>query len=248
MAERRMFAKTIIDSDAFLDMPVATQCLYFHLGMRADDDGVIANPKSIMRMCGAREDDMNLLIAKKFILVINNQIIVIKHWKINNYIQKDRYKQSNYHELISQLSLDENNAYTMNEKNDVYIVDTQVSIGKDRIDNNSITNINITNTCDLVSQKPNENAVISLILNNKNYFNIYQNDIDYYQDLYPAVPILIELKQMKGWLDSNPSNRKTEKGIKAFITRWLSRKQDKAPRVQQKDNYSSDGFEGFEML
>ncbi|MBO5712151.1 MAG: replisome organizer, partial [Acholeplasmatales bacterium] len=177
MAERRMFAKTIIDSDAFLDMPVATQCLYFHLGMRADDDGVIANPKSIMRICGAREDDMNLLIAKKFILVINNQIIVIKHWKINNYIQKDRYKQSNYYELISQLSLDENNAYTMRENNDVYIMDTQVSIGKDSIDNICITNINITNTSELVSLTPNENALISLILNNKKYFNIFQKDI-----------------------------------------------------------------------
>jgi hypothetical protein len=242
-----MFAKTIIDSDAFLDMPVATQCLYFHLGMRADDDGVIANPKSIMRMCGAREDDMNLLIAKKFILVINNQIIVIKHWKINNYIQKDRYKQSNYHELISQLSLDENNAYTMNEKSDVYIMDTQVSIGKDSIDNICITNINITNTSELVSLTPNENALISLILNNKKYFNIFQKDIDYYQDLYPAVNVLQELKLMKGWLDSNPSNRKTEKGIKSFITRWLAKKQDKAPRVQN-NNTSRNGFEGVTML
>ena len=138
MAERRMFARTIIDSDAFLDMPTATQCLYFHLGMRADDDGVVNNPKSIMRICGARDDDMNLLIAKKFILVLDNQIIVIKHWKINNYIQKDRYKASKYTELINEkLICDTNGAYSISDTKciqDVYEVDTQVSIGKYSID------------------------------------------------------------------------------------------------------------------
>ena len=138
MAERRMFARTIIDSDAFLDMPTATQCLYFHLGMRADDDGVVNNPKSIMRICGARDDDMNLLIAKKFILVLENQIIVIKHWKINNYIQKDRYKASKYTDLINEkLICDTNGAYTTSDTKciqDVYEVDTQVSIGKYSID------------------------------------------------------------------------------------------------------------------
>ena len=133
-----MFARTIIDSDAFLDMPTATQCLYFHLGMRADDDGVVNNPKSIMRICGARDDDMNLLIAKKFILVLENQIIVIKHWKINNYIQKDRYKASKYTDLINEkLICDTNGAYTTSDTKciqDVYEVDTQVSIGKYSID------------------------------------------------------------------------------------------------------------------
>ena len=143
MAERRMFARTIIDSDAFLDMPTATQCLYFHLGMRADDDGVVNNPKSIMRICGARDDDMNLLIAKKFILVLDNQIIVIKHWKINNYIQKDRYKASKYTELINEkLICDTNGAYSISDTKciqDVYEVDTQVSIGKYSIDKNNNT-------------------------------------------------------------------------------------------------------------
>lgn len=137
MAERRMFAKTIIDSDAFLDMPISSQNLYFHLGMRADDDGVINNPKSIMRLCGAKDVDMNLLINKKFVLLLDEAIIVIKHWKINNYIQKDRYKPSKYLDLINSLSLDENGAYTDKNQQCIhngYIVDTQVSIGKDSID------------------------------------------------------------------------------------------------------------------
>ena len=96
MAERRMFAKTIIDSDAFLDMPLSAQSLYFHLAMRADDDGFINNPKKIQRMIGASEDDCKLLIAKKFVLVFDTGVIVIRHWKLHNYIQKDRYKPTIY--------------------------------------------------------------------------------------------------------------------------------------------------------
>lgn len=130
MAERRMFAKSIIDSDAFVEMPMSTQCLYFHLGMKADDDGVVNNPKSIMRMIGAKEDDMNVLIAKKFVLVLDNQVIVIKHWKINNYIQNDRYVPSKYKHLIEQLELDENKSYKVPCIQPVSNMDTQVSIGK----------------------------------------------------------------------------------------------------------------------
>ena len=98
MAERRMFAKTIIDSDAFLDMPLSTQSLYFHLSMRADDDGFINNPKKIQRMVGCGDDDLKLLMAKRFILVFDSGVIVIKHWKIHNYIRNDRYKPTLYQE------------------------------------------------------------------------------------------------------------------------------------------------------
>lgn len=145
MAERRMFAKTIIDSDAFLNMPSSSQNLYFHLGMRADDDGVVNNPRTIMRMIGASNDDMNLLISKKFVIVLEETIIIIKHWRINNYIQKDRYVPSKYKELIDNLSLDENNAYTAKNEQCIQGVsktDTEciqgvstgkVSIGKDSV-------------------------------------------------------------------------------------------------------------------
>ena len=112
MAERRMFAKTIIDSDAFLDMPLSAQALYFHLSMRADDDGFINNPKKIQRMVGASDDDCKLLLMKRFIIAFESGVVVIKHWKIHNYIQKDRYKPTVYQEEKSLLIEKDNKVYT----------------------------------------------------------------------------------------------------------------------------------------
>lgn len=131
MAERRMFAKTIVLSDAFLDMPLSARCLYFTLGMLADDDGFVNSPKSIMRQAGASTDDLNLLLAKRFILAFDSGVIVIKHWRIHNYIQKDRYKESKYIEEKATLTLDQNGAYTECIQ-DVSTLDTQVRLGKDR--------------------------------------------------------------------------------------------------------------------
>lgn len=113
MAERRMFAKTIIDSDAFIDMPISARLLYYDLAMRADDDGFVNAPKKIMKFVGASIDDMNVLIAKKFILVFESGVIVIKHWRIHNYIQKDRYQETKYKDEKKMLKLDENNSYTL---------------------------------------------------------------------------------------------------------------------------------------
>lgn len=113
MAERRMFAKTIIDSDAFLDMPLTTQALYFHLSMRADDDGFVNNPKKIQRMVGASDDDAKLLIAKQFIIPFESGVVVIKHWKIHNYIRKDTYSETKCKAEKKCLELDENQAYIM---------------------------------------------------------------------------------------------------------------------------------------
>lgn len=127
-----MFAKTIIDSDAFLDMPLSAQALYFHLSMRADDDGFINNPKKIQRAIGASDDDCKLLILKKFIIAFESGVIVIKHWKIHNYIQKDRYKPTIYQEEKNELIVKENKAYTECIQN-AYSSDTQVRLGKDRL-------------------------------------------------------------------------------------------------------------------
>ena len=131
MAERRMFAKTIVLSDAFLDMPLSARCLYFTLGMLADDDGFVNSPKSIMRQAGASTDDLNLLMVKRFILKFDSGVIVIKHWRIHNYIQKDRYKESKYMEEKATLMIDQNGAYTECIQ-DVSTLDTQVRLGKDR--------------------------------------------------------------------------------------------------------------------
>ena len=127
-----MFTQKIIDSDAFLDMPLSTQALYFHLNMRADDDGFINNPKKIVRMIGASEDDFKVLIAKNFVMQFDSGIIVVKHWKMHNYIQKDRYKPTVYEDEKAQLSIKENGAYTLCIQ-DVYKLDTQVSKGKSRL-------------------------------------------------------------------------------------------------------------------
>lgn len=115
MAEKRMFAKSIVLSDAFLDMPMSARCLYFTLGMFGDDDGFVNNPRSIMRQCGATEDDMKLLIVKKFVLIFESGVIVIKHWRINNYLRNDRYVETKYKNEKSTLSINEIGAYEKNE-------------------------------------------------------------------------------------------------------------------------------------
>ena len=141
MAERRMFAKTIIDSDAFLDMPLSTQALYFHLSMRADDDGFINNPKKIQRMIGSADDDLKVLVAKNFIIPFESGIVVIKHWKIHNYIRNDRYKETVYQEEKALINTKDNKAYTLGIQDGsqmVYQMDTQVRLGKDRLGKESI--------------------------------------------------------------------------------------------------------------
>ena len=139
MAERRMFAKTIIDSDAFIDMPVTARLLYYDLAMRADDDGFVNSPKKIMRMIGASQDDMSVLIMKKFIIPFDNGVVVIKHWRIHNYIQKDRYKPTKYEEEKAKLTVKENGAYSLDTDciQDVSILETQVRLGKDRLGKDS---------------------------------------------------------------------------------------------------------------
>ena len=142
MAERRMFAKAIVLSDAFLDMPLSARCLYFTLGMFADDDGFVGSPKGIMRQCGASQDDMLALIQKRFVLAFESGVIVIKHWRINNYLRNDRYTSTTYLEEKETLELDEKNAYT--EKNGFGIPSMgipsidKVSIDKDSIGKDSI--------------------------------------------------------------------------------------------------------------
>ena len=133
MAERRMFAKKITESDAFLDMPSSTQMLYFHLSMNADDDGFVNNPKKIQRMCGASDDDFKLLVAKSFVILFESGVIVIKHWKMHNYIQSDRYKPTDYIEEKSMLGLKQNKAYTLDEEQMVTKCIQDVAIGKDSI-------------------------------------------------------------------------------------------------------------------
>lgn len=124
MANRRMFSLDVVNTDLFLDMPVSAQCLYFHLGMRADDDGFISSPKQIMRMATCTQDDMKILVSKGFVIPFETGIVVIRHWKQHNYIQSDRYRKTKYTEERDRLELKEN----------VYILDTERIQSSSKVD------------------------------------------------------------------------------------------------------------------
>ena len=147
MAERRMFTEKITESDAFLDMPLTSQCLYFHLNMYADDEGFVKNPKRIQRMIGASDDDLRVLISKSFVILYESGVIVIKHWRMHNLIRKDRFHETEYFEEKSMLYIKENGAYTLDKEQGESILATkwqpngnqmatEVRLGKDRLINN----------------------------------------------------------------------------------------------------------------
>ena len=241
MAERRMFAKTIIDSDAFLEMPITSQLLYFHLSMRADDDGFVNKPKSIMRMIGCKDDDLMILFGKKFLIPFESGVVVIKHWKIHNYIRRDTYTETKYKEEKATLEMDENNAYRLASGEPLQLCDesvtgssTQDRLGKDRLGKESIDILPGAETTPAPPEppKPSNNkkssspVVITITLNDKTEYEITEEDVAAWQELYQAVDIMQELRKMKGWADANPSRRKTRGGIKRFINAWLAKEQD----------------------
>ena len=149
-----MFAKTIIDSDYFLDMPISARLLYYDLGMRADDDGFVNSPKKIMKMIGATNDDMNILIMRKYVIPFDNGIVVIRHWRINNYLRKDRYNETQYVEEKSMLEIDKGK-YNLQEQDGIPSGIPTVDTGKVRLGKDIISN---TNVLDCPSEKPDEPA------------------------------------------------------------------------------------------
>ena len=153
MAERRMFTKKITDGDVFTSMPPTTQCLYFHLCMGADDDGFSNNIRIAMFNAHATTDDFNTLVNKRFIIPFESGVIVIKHWKMHNYIQSDRYHETKFIEEKSQLVLKENGVYTECIQ-DGYKMDTEVRLGKNSIDKVSIDK-------DILSEKSDNNTTLS---------------------------------------------------------------------------------------
>ena len=167
MAQRRMFSKKITDSDKFLDLPLTAQALYFHLNMHADDDGFVDNTKTIKRMIGASDGDLRILMEQAFVLPFESGVIVIKDWKIHNYIPKDRYQKTVHTTEFSRLTLEENKSYTECIQN-VYNLDTQDRIGKDRIGKDRIGKDK------LVVVEVSEPATAT----EKSNFNV----IDYYQE------------------------------------------------------------------
>ena len=139
MAKRRMFSQQITESDSFLDMPLSAQALYFHLGMSADDDGFVNSPRRVQRVIGANDDDLKLLIAKKFVIAFETGVVVIKHWKINNSIRSDRYTPTAYEEEKAMLYEKPNRAYTLGIPNDYQVTTNGCRRqGKVSIDKNNV--------------------------------------------------------------------------------------------------------------
>lgn len=214
MANRRMFAKTIIDSDAFLDMPPSSQVLYFHLAMRADDDGFINNPKTIMRIVGAKDDDIKLLIAKRFIIPFASGVVVIKHWRIHNYIQKDRYTETKYIDEKNQLIINKKNGYSLkqislldDENDNVYILDTQVRLGKDRLGK------------DRLELERDKNKATRFIKPTIDEIKTFLNDQEYETDTDRYADRFYNFYESKGW----KVGKEKMKDWKAAIRGWLSR-------------------------
>ena len=224
MAERRMFAKSIVDSDAFLDMPISARLLYYDLGMRADDDGFINAPKKIMRMIGASQDDLNILIARKFVIPFDSGVVVIKAWRINNYLRSDRYNETKYIEEKSMLDIEQNGMYHVKDEVGIPLGIPTVSTGKVSIGKDSIGKVSI----DSAEQIEFASApIISIPLNDKTEFDITNAIYEEFCNLYPAVDIMQELRRMRAWSISNPKKKKTRNGVMRFINSWLSKEQDK---------------------
>ena len=233
MAKRRMFSLDIVDTDKFLEMPATTQSLYFHLGMRADDDGFISSPKKVTKIVNCSDDDLKILISKGYVIPFESGIVVIRHWNQNNYLRNDRYIQTIYTDELSQLTLNNGTYDIVNPSgipngipNDI----PTVSTGKDRLGKDSIDN---TICSEPDKSAPNPSGIL-LPLNDKSYYDVPLDKIAMWKETYPAVDVEQELKRMIAWLDSNPTRRKTRRGIEKFINNWLSRTQDSGGTKGQK--------------
>ena len=132
MAERRMFAKTVVDSDAFLDLPVSSQALYFHIGVRADDDGFVNNPKRITRITSCTDEDLQKLVDNGFLISFNSGVVVVAHWRMNNQLRGDRYKGTIYVNEKEQLFIQSNGVYTLNSEQGARLVDLVANLATKR--------------------------------------------------------------------------------------------------------------------
>lgn len=167
MANKRMFSKDITESDAFLEMPATSQLLYFHLSMNADDEGFVGNPKKIMRMCGFADDDLKVLIGKRFLLTFESGVLVIKHWLIHNTIRMDRFNPTTYQSEKKLLQIKENKAYTDNWQPNGNQLEPQVKLSK----------VNLSKDRDTSSLQFLMNLPEEVIKEFSDQFNCYETEI-----------------------------------------------------------------------
>lgn len=244
MAERRMFSKSVINSARFLRMPQTSRLLYYDLGMSADDDGVV-EAFTVLRTTGAAEDDLRVLASRGFVTVLNDDLVsYITDWNTNNQLRKDRHKPSIYAELLVKIA-DGNQVATDWQPSGNQMA-TQYSIGKDSIDEGSIVEAKASCPEPETASAP---PVILLPLNDGTDYPVSQEQCQEWAGLYPAVDVIQQLRNMKGWLDSNPPRRKTKRGIKSFITSWLAKEQDRGgAKGRYKPKGGSQGNIFMDML
>ena len=247
MAEKRMFTVKIVESDAFLDMPLSAQALYVHLNMNADDDGFVNNPKMITRLIGAKNDDLQVLIDKAFILMFPSGVAVIKGWLMNNIIKNDRKHPTSYQEELSQLVVKDNRSYTWKQNGNGTETERKQngnnllrSIDKDSLDKNSLDKNNTfaptSNDIDAMEKE----IFAELPLLNNQFYKIYTEDVSHYKEQFPAIDVEQEIRNAIAWTEANPKNRK--KQGKRFLTNWLLRKQERARA------YSTQAKKGDEIF
>ena len=213
MAEKRMFTGKITESDAFLDMPLTSQCLYFHLCMYADDEGFVKNPKRIQRMIGATDDDLRVLIGKNFLINYETGVIVIKHWKMHNAIRKDRLHDSEYIEEKSMLYIKENGAYTLDPTQGVPLLSTKcqtsdsemstkcqpnVGIDKIRLDKNRLDKDSIDKNNNIPKPQKHKYGEYNHVLLTDEERDKLMNEYGE-QETLEAITFLDEYIEMKGY-------------------------------------------------
>lgn len=237
MANRRMFSARVTESTRFLKMPATSQNLYFHLGLNADDDGVVeAYP--VMCKTGATEDDLRVLMSKGFVSVLNDDLVsYIIDWREHNSIRADRKVDSIYKDLLIQLHpevslLEPKESYYKRQKNICQTNDGQMSaicqhrLGKDSIGKDSIVKDN-----NIICSEPEKTALsgtgILIPLVDKTFYDVPSEKLSLWKDAYPAVDVEQELRKMIVWCDANPTKRKTRRGVAKFINAWLERSQNR---------------------
>lgn len=227
MAKKRMFNLGVLETDAFMDLPLSAQALYFHLNLRADDDGFIGNPKRITQNIGASDNDLQELINKKFILAFDNGVVAIKHWRMHNAIKKDRYTQTNFIDELNMLHLKENGSYSLNGTPNIQILNsdngTQMenewNTNGEQMEQMSSTGIDIGLGKDIDIEKY---KVAGIPLIDGSEWFMPNTLLDEYIKAYPLLNIKQEINKMRIWSLSNPTKRKTRRGITRFINSWLS--------------------------
>lgn len=273
MANRRMFSKDVVETDKFLNMPLTSQALYFHLGMEADDDGFVASPKKVQRSIGCSEGDLQILASRGFIIPFESGIVVLVHWKQNNYIQADRYRKTVHKEEAALLQND-NYVYRLDPTciHPVSNLDPQDSIGKDRVGKDSIEldkdnidkdNIYVCSELSPVSKMDTEKTEpekvetvevepvpsgYKIILLDKSFYEIPLEKLNFWKESYPAVDVEQEIRNMEAWADANPTRRKTRNGVVRFITNWLKREQDKGGSYQRGSSQKGAAFNAFDYI